>query len=128
MAISLDLRQRVINASKEKKKGEPLPTQMELSLRFSVDQSTVSRWLRRYAETGAVERKPVPGRPPKLGADDELFLKEKLTEKSDLTLQEMVVLLKDCRGIIVTHTPIQRVLKRLRYSRKKRVFMTQPKN
>src|SRR5918999_5975057 len=46
----------------------------EAAKTFSVSVPTIKRWLKRRRETGEVEPKPIPGRPPVKGAQLEGWL------------------------------------------------------
>ena len=59
---SEDLRLRVLAAVDAGRPGE------EVAKTFSVSVPTIKRWLRRRRESGDVEPKPIPGRPPRKGA------------------------------------------------------------
>lgn len=60
----------------------------EVAQTFSVSVPTIKRWLKRRRETGDIEPRAIPGRPPKKGAMLEEWLPKHLEENDDLTLQE----------------------------------------
>lgn len=58
---SKDLRSRVLSAVD---RGVP---REEVARTFSVSVPTIKRWLKRLRQTGDVEPKAIPGRPPRKG-------------------------------------------------------------
>ena len=60
----------------------------EVAKTFSVSMPTIKRWLKRRRETGDVEPRPIPGRPPLKGAVLEGWLPWHLRGNNDLTLEE----------------------------------------
>ncbi len=60
----------------------------EVAKTFSVSVPTIKRWLKRRRETGDVEPKPIPGRPPTKGALLKEWLPKHLQANDDLTLEE----------------------------------------
>jgi transposase len=79
---SKDLRLRVLAAV-----DRAVPRE-EVAKTFRVSVPTIKRWLKRRRETGDVEPKPIPGRPPAKGAALEGWLASHLEENPDLTLEE----------------------------------------
>src|SRR5215204_1530936 len=79
---SKDLRLRVLAAVDA---GTP---REEVARTFSVSMPTIKRWLKRRRETGDVEPKPIPGRPPRKGAMLKEWLPMHLQANDDLTLEE----------------------------------------
>lgn len=79
---SKDLRLRVLAAVDGGARRE------EVAQTFSVSVPTIKRWLKRRRETGDIEPRAIPGRPPKKGAMLEEWLPKHLEENDDLTLQE----------------------------------------
>lgn len=61
MNLSIDLKRRLVEAYRAKRSGT-YETTAEL---FAVGEATVSRWLRRFRETGDVESKPKGGNNPR---------------------------------------------------------------
>ncbi len=55
---------------------------------FSVSMPTIKRWLRRHRETGDVEPRAIPGRPPRKGVMLKEWLPKHLEANDDLTLEE----------------------------------------
>src|SRR5215218_4790883 len=79
---SKDLRLRVLSAVDA---GTP---REEVARTFSVFMPTIKRWLKRRRETGHVEPRVIPGRPPRKGAMLREWLPKHLQANHDLTLEE----------------------------------------
>jgi len=79
---SKDLRSRVLAAVDS---GTP---REGVAKTFSVSMPTIKRWLKRRRETGDVEPRAIPGRPPKKGAMLREWLPKHLEANDDLTLEE----------------------------------------
>ena len=77
-ALAVDLRVRVISAW-ERGWG----TQKEVARRFGVGVASVVRWVALKRETGSLQPRPKPGRPPKLTAEDRRMSLERLDERGD---------------------------------------------
>src|SRR5688572_24942345 len=80
---SKDLRLRVLSAV-----DAGMPREEEAAKTFSVSMPTIKRWLKRRRESGDVEPKPIPGRPPKKGVMLKEWLPHHLEANDDLTLEE----------------------------------------
>ena len=65
-----------------------MPREEEAAKTFSVSMPTIKRWLKRRRESGDVEPKPIPGRPPKKGVMLKEWLPHHLEANDDLTLEE----------------------------------------
>jgi transposase len=79
---SKDLRLRVLDAVDA---GTP---REDVARTFSVSMPTIKRWLKRRRETGDVQPRAIPGRPPRKGAMLKEWLPEHLEANHDLTLEE----------------------------------------
>jgi transposase len=79
---SKDLRLRVLASVDAGKPRE------EVAKTFSVSVPTIKRWLKRRRETGNVEPRAIPGRPPRKGTVLQRWLPKQLEENHDLTLEE----------------------------------------
>src|SRR5215203_2541666 len=79
---SKDLRLRVLSAVDAGKPRE------EVAKTFSVSVPTIKRLLKRRRETGDVEPRAIPGRPPRKGVMLQSWLPKHLQENDDLTLEE----------------------------------------
>ena len=104
---SKDLRLRVLAAVDG---GTP---REEVAKTFSVSVPTIKRWLTRRRETGGVEAKPIPGRPPVKGAQLEGWLPAHLRGNHDLTLDEHRGAFEEARGVRVSAATVGRAIARL---------------
>jgi transposase len=106
---SLDLKEKALalvakNMSKE-----------EVAKLLEVGRDTVFRWAKRKRETGSLVAKPIKGRTPKI-TDLENF-KKFVDENKNLTQEEMAR-----KYGSVSKDAIGRTLRKIGYSRKKRVI------
>jgi transposase len=84
-AYSRDLRIRVLNAYLNDE-----GSQREIARRFEVSRGFVQNVLRRYSETGDVERKSSNGSPrKKIGQQEIRVLRELINDEPDATLDEL---------------------------------------
>lgn len=106
---SKDLRLRVLAAVDG---GAP---RYEVARTFSVSVPTIKRWLKRRRETGAVEAKPVLGRPPVKAEALQKWLPSHLQENPDLTLEEHRAAFEEARGrrVGVSTATVARAIARL---------------
>jgi transposase len=79
---SKDLRLRVLSAADAGTSRE------QVAKTFSVSMPTIKRWLKRRRETGDVQPRAIPGRPPRKGALLKEWLPKHLEANDDLTLEE----------------------------------------
>jgi transposase len=79
---SKDLRLRVLSTV------DAATPREKVAKTFSVSVPTIKRWLRRRRESGDVEPKPIPGRPPRKGTLLKEWLPKHLEANDDLTLEE----------------------------------------
>ena len=89
---------------------------------LGVGRATVSRVLRRYREAGTVEPRPRGGgnvSPIRGQAAEQL--RRMLEKQPDLTLSEMAAALQRVAKIQTSTASVHRALKRLQYTRKKKV-------
>jgi transposase len=113
--ISLDLRQRVLDAVDEKKM-----TRLEIAQVFKVCTAFVRRLVQRRREGHPIAPKPHAGGPKPILQEPQLQkLREAVTQKKDATLAELKKSLAD-QGIVVGRTTISEGLKTLGMTRKKR--------
>ena len=80
---------------------------------FSVSVPTIKRWLKRRRETGDVQPKPIPGRPPRKGAMLKEWLPKHLEANDDLTLEEHREAFEEEFGQRVSTSTIGRAIARL---------------
>jgi len=110
--ISLDLRERIINAH-DRKEG----TRADLAKRFSVSLGMVAKLLHQRRRTGDIgPRHRFSGRKPKLLGEHRRQLRALLAKKPDLTLEE----LRAALGLDCTIQAIHYVLRDLGLTYKKR--------
>jgi len=101
---SKDLRLRVLAAVDA---GTP---REEVAKTFSVSMPTIKRWLKRRRETGDVEPKPIPGRPPRKGTMLKEWLPKQLEANDDLTLEEHCEAFEDEFGQTVSTSTVGRAI------------------
>jgi transposase len=114
MALSVDLRERVLRAH-ERREG----SQRVLAERFGVGLGTVNEWLRQARDEG--QRAPLPprGGPKPLGGVDPALLAEIVAERNDATLAEYATMLAERVGRRFSASVLCRALARLGLRRKK---------
>lgn len=115
MAVSLDLRQRAINAYE---RGEgPIPS---IAARFSVGASSLARWIKRKRATGSPERLPrAGGKPRRITAEGERLLRHWLQQNPSVAQHELAARLFEATGHAVVQQTVGRTLSRMRLTRKK---------
>jgi transposase len=113
MAYSVDLRERMLANLDEE-------SMRRTARRFRMSLSSVYRIKRRYEETGQLRAKKSRGRLPAIDAQGEAWLKEKVAEESDLTLASLCEKYEQARGRKVSKSAMDRTLKRMKISVKKR--------
>lgn len=115
-AYSLDLRQRVV-AAYEKGKGSIA----EVAEQFNVGQTFVKKMLRQKREQGSVA--PLAhggGRQPSLSEKEHRLLRQKVKERSDISLAELQEHLAAKAGVTVSLPTIHRSLRSSGLSHKKK--------
>lgn len=115
MALSKDLRQRIINAY-ENNEGSI----KKLSLRFKVATSTVWELLKLYRSTQQLEATSPPGRTPKVGLKEVRIIERLIRQKNDSTLFELCHAFDKETGIKIGKSTMHRVCSRLKISYKKK--------
>ena len=85
----------------------------EVAKTFSVSVPTIKRWLKRRRETGDVEPKPIPGRPPRKGRMLQEWLPHHLEANDDLTLEEHSEAFEEEFGQRVSTSTVSRGIARL---------------
>ena len=124
MALSLDLRQRIVSAY-ERQEG----SQQALAIRFSVGRETVGRLVRRYRATGSLAPKSGPrGRTATLEGESFPKLVALVEEDNSRTLDELVELLHTRHHINTSSSAVSRILLKHRISRKKNVSSYRRRN
>src|SRR5437899_337890 len=112
-AYSTDLKERLVRAVAN---GLPM---REAARRFDVAVTTVKRAVVRQRETGSLERKPIPGRPPAIRHDQEALLRARLEAAPDATVLEHCAWWAEHQGQQVSEVTMWRALHRLGWTHKK---------
>jgi transposase len=112
-AYSTDLKERLVRAVAD---GQPM---REAARRFGVAVTTVKRAVVRERETGSLERKPIPGRPPTIRHDQEAILRARLEAEPDATVLEHCDWWAEHQGQQVSEVTMWRALHRLGWTHKK---------
>lgn len=115
-AYSKDLREKIVQAVDRKQGSQP-----QVAATFGVSVSFVEQLLRRRRTTGSVA--PAPhggGHPRRCDAAAQAWLRQRLQEQPDATLQELVEGLAAERGVRVGLSTLCSELQRLGLPRKKR--------
>lgn len=116
-AYSMDLRERVVEAI------EGGMSTRQAAAAFSIGIATAGAWARRKRVLGDVH----PGRQGKpIGSVLDAyadFVLAALSENPDTTLDEMVELLREHRGLIIARTAVWKFLNRRGLTHKKRLLM-----
>lgn len=95
-----------------------------LARRFEVGKSFVSRLIQQYRETGSLSAKPHGGgEKPQIGLENLAWLKAKVVEQNDITLEELCKELEESKGINVSQSTMCRALQKIGMTRKKKHFM-----
>jgi transposase len=113
-AYSQDMREHVLQAVD---KGYPREEIIKL---FGVSRSTIKRYLKQRRETGAVNRRPIPGRPSRKFAPLQAGLTAQLQAYPDVTLEMHCQLWEQEHSQRVSTTTMGRAIRRMGWTRKKR--------
>jgi transposase len=100
---SLDLRSRVV------KRVEAGHSVREVAATFGVSVASVVKWSQRKRQTGSVAPKPMGSRLPRSLAGQREWLLQRIAEKPDLTLRELVAELA-ARAIETSYGSVWRLL------------------
>ncbi len=114
-AYSVDLRERIVSALDEK--GATIDSVAE---RFAVSPTSVKRYKRQLQQTGSLSPKPWPGRPLKIGPDQQERLKELVASRTDWTLQRLCDAWQEETGVSIPFGVMARTLARMEITYKKR--------
>jgi len=82
----------------------------EVAKTFAVSVPTIKRWLKRRRETGDVEPRPIPGRPPLKGTALKEWLPSQLQNNNDLTLEEHREAFEEQKGVLVSASTVSRAI------------------
>ena len=113
-AYSQDLRERVLRAVDQGYQRD------DIIKLFGVSRATIKRYLKQRRETGAVNVKPIPGRPPKKFAPLQAHLVAQLEAHPDATLEAHCQMWQEQQGVAVSTSTMSRAIKRVGWTRKKR--------
>jgi len=117
-AYSADLRQKIVAAYEN---GEG--TLDEIADIFSIARRSVASYLKLQRSGASLQPKPHGGGVPLSLTEKHLtVLQERVAEKNDLTLAELVAYLEQKERITVHRATVCRALQRLGLARKKRVW------
>lgn len=113
MGYSKDLRARLIRAV-----GKGLSARSQAKV-FEVSPSTAVKWLQAFRAEGRKEQKPhAGGRRSPLDAQAG-WLRKRVAQKPDITLQELCAELSD-RGVVTSKSAVSRFFERIGFSFKKK--------
>jgi len=110
---SLDLRERVVAAVAVGM------SRAKAAAHYRVSHSSSIRWTKRQAETGSSAALPMGGKKPFTLADQEAWIRARVTEKPDLTGRELLAELNQ-RGIQVSYYGVWHFLDHVGLSFKKK--------
>lgn len=113
-SYSLDLRERIVKAHVEEGQNKS-----EVARRFEVSRWTVNRYIKR-AEAGNLAATPHPGTQPWLSGAQSEVLRQQVEAHNDWTLEEHAEALAEATGIELKKSAIDKYLRKLGISRKKR--------
>ena len=119
MALSLDLRQRIVKAHLN---GEG--SYAELAARYEVGEASISRLLRRYRERGDVHRDPRGGGVPhKIPPEQYQQLRKLVATQPDRTVEQLCQSWHAHHGVLLSRSAMMRTLKRAGMTWKKNGFV-----
>ena len=118
-AYSIDFRRKIIKAYEDES-----ISQRKLAKRFGVALSFVEKLLKQYRETDSVAPKiRTQQTPPKLTEEHLAVLRRLVAEHNDATLEELREQLRAAVQVSVSRSTIDRALKKLNLTLKKRRSM-----
>ena len=113
-AYSKDLREKIVSAYESGSE-----TIEEIAYRFSVGISTVSKYLKKWRETGDLTPLKSPGRPALLDSTLQEQLKELVLAKPDATLEEYCTEFKEKTNVEIKRSTLWNACNNLDIRRKK---------
>ncbi|MCT7981665.1 IS630 family transposase [Laspinema olomoucense] len=120
---SLDFRQKIVQIYEEENQSI-----RKIAARFGVAKSFVQKILKQSKETGDLTPKPQGGNTaPKLGSQEIVILMELIENNNDATLQELCDFLEEKIGVKVSTSTLDRVIKKLGYTFKKKTLHAEEK-
>ena len=115
-AYSLDLRQKIVETY-----HAGGISQRKLAKRFCVAPSFVQKLLKQHRDTGSIAPKiRAKQTPPKLNPQQLEVLKALVEEKNDATLEELRQQLHQATGVLIGRSTVDRMLRKLNLTRKKK--------
>lgn len=115
-SYSLDLRQKIVDTY-----HNGGISQRKLAKRFCVAPSFVQKLLKQHRETGSIAPKVrTVQTPTKLNQEQLGILQSLVEEKNDLTLEELRSQLHQATGILIGRSTVDRMLRKLNLTRKKK--------
>ncbi|UZQ53411.1 transposase [Trichothermofontia sichuanensis B231] len=122
-AYPLAFRQKILAVYE----SEPI-SQRQLAQRFRVAKSFVQKLLKQQRETGSIAPKVrTQQTPTKLNSEQLAILARLVADNNDATLEELRQLLADATGVTVSKSTIDRMLKKLNITFKKKHSMRRSK-
>jgi transposase len=112
-AYSRDLRTRIVDAV------EANMSKAEAARTFDVGLSTVKRYVRRKRTTGSLDARRSPGRPPRIGPQQQEDLRAQLRAHPAAFLDEQCVLWERTQGVRVSTSTMSRAIRTIGFTRKK---------
>ena len=112
-AYSKDLREKIIQALR---RGA---TKTEAARAFGASRSSVKRYAKLVEEDRPLAPKKRPGSKPKMDEAARSLLEVDMEQRPTATLSERREFLRGTAGVSVSDSTVSRVLRRLRFSRKK---------
>jgi transposase len=112
---SVDLRERVLAAL------DRGMTRSKAVITFQVSRSTIKRWLAQRATVGHLRPGRATGRRRTITRGDEPLLRAQLSDTPDATIPEHTARWNAFRPTSVSHWTIGRAIRRLNWTRKKRL-------
>jgi transposase len=116
-AYSIDLRERIVQAV------EQGMTKSRAARTFSVSLATVKNYVRQLQQTGSLAPRPIPGRPREIPPEQDAALVAQLRAAHDATLDELRTAWETVTGVTVSIATLSRAIKRLKWTRKKRLWV-----
>jgi transposase len=113
-AYSTDLKERLVRAVAD---GQPM---REAARRFGVAVTTVKRAVVQARETGSLERKPIPGCPRRIGAEEEAALQARLEAAPNATVLEHCAWWAEHYDQQLSEATMWRAIHRLGWTHKKK--------
>lgn len=116
-AYSVDLRQKIVDAY-----NQGNISQRQLAKQFNVALSFVQKLLKQYRETGNIAPKVRTKQTPiKLTPEQLNILRDLVIKNNDATLDELRIWLAEETGVLIGHSTVDRMIKRLNLTRKKNI-------